>query len=247
MNTLTIGHLPFQKIPASVRDCLLKTAGKSCTCVFNSLPMEIDAVDPHRYDVIFIRSETDRWEWLAALLRLNRLDPRIPVILLVPEGTLKDDSRVMQAKSSIIFIDNPAGIEPVLAKRIVRDPKPSELVLFVDDDENILNAYRNSFFRMPWKIITASSARTALDIISKKTIDLVVTDIKMPGMNGFEMIEEIRKLDASLPIIVCSGYQGLREASDMYFYKISFFIQKPAEMRMLDRKIREVLSLPVPA
>ena len=242
MKPVTIGYLPFQDIPGAIQNYGLNSAEKSFELAFKAIPDRINDGELSHCDVVFLRTEVSRWEWLEVLLRLNRMNPGIPTIILVPEGSIKGGCSTMRTVPSVILVDNPESLGQVIHRWIEPKPISPKRVLFVDDDRNILDSYKHAFFKTPLKILTASSARMALEILSTEAMDLVVTDIKMPGMHGLELIEQIRKIDQLLPIIVCSGYRGLREDRDMYFYKVSAFMEKPMEIKVLEQKILDMLD-----
>ena len=239
MEFVTIGHLPFQEIPDAVRNFNRDRAEASVELTFKSIPLENDADDMMQCDFLFLQVETDHWEWLEALMRLKRTAPHIPAIILVPEGSIKDSYSLMRTVPAVILIDAPAYFENAMIRVVESKQKSRKRVLFVDDEELFLSIYENAFEKDPMKIFTASSAEKALATLSREAIDLVVTDIKMPGMHGLKLIEEIRKIDKSMPIIICSGYQGLKE--DMYFYNVAALIEKPLKVQLLREKIMEIL------
>lgn len=114
-------------------------------------------------------------------------------------------------------------------------------VLFVDDSEDILKTIERMFFKeKPLKILTAASPGRALEIISSRDLDLIVTDIKMPDMHGLELIEEIRKKDSNIPIIVYTAYTGMKEDFVVRHYNIEAYYIKPNDCNRLYRKIKEM-------
>jgi CheY-like chemotaxis protein len=82
-------------------------------------------------------------------------------------------------------------------------------VLFVDDEPNVLEAYRRTLrsHEQVWKMKFLSRARKALTYLADHEVDTIVTDFQMPGMDGFEMIRQIREEHGRLdiPIIVVTG------------------------------------------
>jgi len=86
----------------------------------------------------------------------------------------------------------------------------------VDDNANGLSARRSVLEELGHRISTASSGADALEQFGRHKFDLVVTDFRMPRMDGLELIVRLRKLAPELPIILISGYVdalGLSEAS----------------------------------
>ena len=89
-------------------------------------------------------------------------------------------------------------------------------ILLVDDNANGLAARRSVLEELGHCLVTATSGGDALEQFSALTFDLVVTDYKMPRMDGLELIVRLRKLSPDLPIVLISGYVdtlGLNEAS----------------------------------
>ena len=242
MKTVLIGYLPFQEFPDAVRYFSESSAGESFKLAFRSIPDGINIHDLSQCDFLLIRSEDDGWEWVESLLRLKGMAPHLPTMVMVPEGSLTGGYTVMRTIPSIILVDKPADIGKAVSRLIESARHISKRILFVDDDEFFLNIYRNAFLKTSFKVLTASSAPMALEVLHREAVDLVVTDIKMPGMHGLKLIDEIRKIDKSLPIIVCSAYHRFKAESDMYFYNVSSFIEKPIKIKMLKKKIVEILN-----
>jgi YesN/AraC family two-component response regulator len=115
-------------------------------------------------------------------------------------------------------------------------------VLFVDDEKNILKSFVRMFFNDPIKIYTAEGAKEALNLISSTDLDLVVTDIKMPGMHGLELIEEIRKKNSVIPIMVYSAFPGMKEDFIVHTQNIEAYYTKPDDYDLLCKKIKDMAS-----
>ena len=81
-----------------------------------------------------------------------------------------------------------------------------DVILFVDDEENILKSIKRSLIDEPYKILLANSGKEALDILSKNIVSVIVTDMRMPEMNGIELLEIVKKLYPNIVRIVLTGY-----------------------------------------
>lgn len=80
-------------------------------------------------------------------------------------------------------------------------------LLFVEDEEDLLNIITDTLTKLQSNFITALDGEKALDILEKNPdIDLVITDINMPNMNGLELIETIQKQGKSIPFIIMSAH-----------------------------------------
>lgn len=116
-------------------------------------------------------------------------------------------------------------------------------ILIVDDNTMGLSARRSVLEAVGHTITTTASAVEALELFnSGRAFDLVVTDYKMPKMNGVELISEIRKLCPDLPIILISGFTdtlGLNEANT----QADAVLQKNStEVTVLMRTVSKLLN-----
>ena len=93
---------------------------------------------------------------------------------------------------------------------------PSGRILLVDDNSLGMAARRSVLEELGHRVLTSGTAADALELCGKHSFDVVVTDYKMPKMNGIELIGRLRKLHPSTSVILISGFTdtlGLDEAS----------------------------------
>ena len=89
-------------------------------------------------------------------------------------------------------------------------------ILLVDDNSMGLMARKTVLQELGHRVITSLSAHDALEVCGKQRFDLLITDYKMPKMNGVELIRELRKLQPQILVILISGFTdtlGLNEAN----------------------------------
>ncbi len=78
-------------------------------------------------------------------------------------------------------------------------------ILVVDDDNTLLKFFKihlNKFFS---KVIVVKNAREAAQTLAEKQVDLVLCDIRMPRVNGFQLMRRVRRHDPSIPVLLISG------------------------------------------
>lgn len=85
-------------------------------------------------------------------------------------------------------------------------------VLVVDDDDTLLQLLTETVQTMGCVATSARSGLDALNIISERKYDIVVTDLKMPGMDGLQLLAEIKKVDKDVVVIMVTGYATLETA-----------------------------------
>ncbi len=82
----------------------------------------------------------------------------------------------------------------------------SKKLLFVDDESQILSALRRDFRKSPYKCFFALSGPEGLEILEEENIDLVVADMKMPGMDGYSFLKTVREKRPNIIRVILSGY-----------------------------------------
>jgi putative nucleotidyltransferase with HDIG domain len=115
-------------------------------------------------------------------------------------------------------------------------------VLFVDDEESILEIATEYFSEKGYSVITANNGRQAVEILNSEKIDCCFTDINMPEMNGLEFAEEMRKIDNTIPIIVMTGYPSLENTIKTLQNGVVDFLIKPINLNQMEVCLRRVLK-----
>jgi len=99
-------------------------------------------------------------------------------------------------------------------------------ILLVDDDESIQLLYQEELREAGYQVIAALNGEEALNLFRTNPPDLVILDIQMPGLNGIEVLRQMKMIDAGIPVIICSAYHEYQQdlgawASDEYVVKSS--------------------------
>ena len=114
-------------------------------------------------------------------------------------------------------------------------------ILIVEDEVNILRILSNYFKRAGYEVYEATDGQKALDIFANAKLDLIVLDIMLPKIDGFEVAKRIRST-SNIPIIIMTS---LGEESDMikgYNLKIDDYIVKPLKPKILVMKVNNLLE-----
>lgn len=100
-------------------------------------------------------------------------------------------------------------------------------ILIVDDEQAIVRLLSMSLKSDGYDTCTAASGEEALDVFEKQSPDIVVTDIKMPGMDGLELLKKIKELDPDKEVIIVTGHGDIDSTITALQYGASDFINKP--------------------
>ncbi len=112
-------------------------------------------------------------------------------------------------------------------------------VLVVDDEPQILRVMRTSLRGQGFDVVTASNGETALDQLSRSTVDLVVLDLGLPGMDGQEVIQRLRGW-SDVPVIVLSVREGHGDKVAALDAGADDYVTKPFVIEELLARIRAV-------
>jgi len=115
-------------------------------------------------------------------------------------------------------------------------------VLVVDDDKNILNVYKDLLEVFFKKVYIAGDGKEGLTNFKKYNPDIIITDYKMPKINGLEMAEDILKIDEKIPIILLTAFDDKYILKDAINKNIVSFIQKPIKKEELFEAFNKVLE-----
>ena len=113
-------------------------------------------------------------------------------------------------------------------------------VLVVDDDQSLRMLYSNELADEGHDVEAVSSGREALESISKAKPDVVVLDIKMEGMDGLSVLNEIMKVDKTIPVILNTAYSTFK--SDFTPWSADAYVVKSSDLSELKETIRQVLQ-----
>jgi len=122
--------------------------------------------------------------------------------------------------------------------------KGTETILVVDDEEMIKDLARDILARYGYTVLTAGGGAEAVEVYRQHTkeIAVVVLDIVMPGVDGREVFRRIREIDPAAQVIISSGYNQERDATDLLKDGALKFVQKPYRIASLVGTVGEVLE-----
>ncbi len=117
-------------------------------------------------------------------------------------------------------------------------------ILYIDDEESNLRVFKNTF-RRDFNIYTAISADDGIEILNKTKIDIIITDQRMPGKTGLQLLKEIQGLFPEIPPhrLMISGYTAPNDIDKAYKeYGLYKFISKPWEADKLKQILIDVIN-----
>ena len=136
------------------------------------------------------------------------------------------------ARHALINFANMPGNEPTLEKQI----------LIIDDDVSIRHMLARVLVGEGYEVVSAANGEGGLKIVEKGGVDLVLLDLKMPGMSGQDALKLLRAECPELPVIIISAFSRQQFAG---LAGASALLQKPLDFPMLLDTIKRTLAQPV--
>ena len=113
-------------------------------------------------------------------------------------------------------------------------------IMVVEDEPNQRLLYQMELEDEGYQVITASEGSEALQLVKKEHPDLVVLDLRIPGMDGVAVLEQMMGLNSNLPVIIYSAYDIFRGNSMTWAAEV--YLVKSSNVDVLKGEIRRVLS-----
>ncbi len=108
-------------------------------------------------------------------------------------------------------------------------------VLVVEDDPDIRRILQLFLSERDFSVVTADRAAVALDILAEAPVDLILSDVRMPGMSGIELLHHIKERDPDVQLVLMTAYSSVKDAVDAIQAGATDYIEKPIDFRRLER------------
>lgn len=115
-------------------------------------------------------------------------------------------------------------------------------VLVVDDELLIRDLLYDFFCDQGWDIVVTEGGQKAVQYLKNQDFDLVLTDLKMPDMDGLDLTGRIRALYRDLPVIIMTGYPSLDSAVEAIRKKVDDYIIKPFNVNSLFKSVKKAID-----
>ena len=113
-------------------------------------------------------------------------------------------------------------------------------ILVVEDDMPIRNLYKEELLDEGYNVVTAPDGVAGYEMFKKEKPDLVTIDLKMPNMNGLELLDKIRKENKDIPIIIYSAYGEFTQ--NFSTWAANEYLVKSSDLTEFKNKVKELLD-----
>jgi DNA-binding NtrC family response regulator len=119
----------------------------------------------------------------------------------------------------------------------------AEKILVVDDEQSMTQFLGIVLRKEGYEVTTVNSGRDALDKVKLEAFDVVISDIKMPGMDGIQVLQSIKKLDPSIPVVLMTAYASQQSAIDAVNLGAFQYLLKNAKNDEIKLVVRNALEM----
>ena len=115
-------------------------------------------------------------------------------------------------------------------------------ILIVEDQKRLRKGLARSLSQEDFRTLTAASGEEALRLLEKRRVDLVITDLVMPGMDGMALVKNIRESTRNIEVVIITAYgsaESMQEARDL---GVAHYLAKPFDLPDLKSKVKELLE-----
>jgi len=118
----------------------------------------------------------------------------------------------------------------------------NKTILIVDDEKDFCTVLSDSLSQDRYRAVTAFNGKTALQLAKKEKPDLILLDIKMPGMDGIEVLKKIKKMRKEIAVIMFTAFGTLETAREAMKLGAYDYVTKPVDLFFLKSLVKEVLG-----
>ena len=116
-------------------------------------------------------------------------------------------------------------------------------MLVIDDDEKICRAMGRLLTRFGCRVQQATGGKEGLDRVAHEVPDVILLDLMMPDMNGAQFLEELRKTQPEMPVVIITGYPDSELMQQAMQYAPVMVLPKPVDQVLLERTVRVALGI----
>ncbi len=114
-------------------------------------------------------------------------------------------------------------------------------VLIIDDEEDIREILAEFCEILGVVPIIATNGNEALQLFEREDVNLIISDIKMPDMDGFEFVNKIREKNKNIPIAICSGFIDEKNKKRIFQCGANYYLEKPFKLEQIKEIISNIL------
>ncbi len=209
----------------------------------------LNLLDQQKMDLVITDIKMPKMNGFSLLESIKAKDSNLPVLLITGYNFNYTMEQALQ-KGADGFLAKPFRIgkieeamESLLGhkKPEPKDDSSLKRILVVDDDEVLRNMLIDTLFSLDYHPIPAEDGEKAWQILQEDNFDLVITDIKMPNMDGITLMRKIKENDLKTPVIMITAYSNAYPEDKALIEGADGYLAKPFRIEKIDELMRNLL------
>lgn len=204
-------------------------------------------------DVVILDIMMPEMDGVETLCQIREFNKKIPVLMLTAYG---DEEKIKKTvgleisgfipkwgKSSKVSEATRIALKGII--KVMKTPgwgMATKKILIVDDEAELVKAMRIRLVSWGYDVLTATSGKEAVRLVKREMPDAIILDIMMPEMDGIEALQQIRRFNKKIPVIMLTAYSDEERFAKTKKLGIAGFIQKGAEFENASNLVRVALK-----
>ena len=113
-------------------------------------------------------------------------------------------------------------------------------ILYIDDEKTVLEVGSLMLQKLGYNVLVANNGYKAIQILKENKVAFVILDMLMPGMNGYEIYHQLKKIQPKIKVLLASGYTGDQSEERLESIGFDGYLQKPFNLKQLSAKIENI-------
>lgn len=243
---------------AKMRELLLDTL---CALGYQTLGAKdgeeaLFLLEKEKMDLVITDIKMPKMDGVVLLGEIKKKNPHLPVVLITGFNYIYPLEEMME-KGASGFISKPfriSRIEELIAKILNAKPRRGKKegylpkrILVADDDEALRSVLEETLVNLNYKVTSVEDGQQALEKLKEEDYDLIVADMKMPKMDGNQLLKQIKQTFPKIPVIIITAYPAAYSQQWVMEEGADGYLTKPFHIDKIDRLIQELTMEKTPS
>ena len=195
----------------------------------------LEAIKREKPDVMVLDLRMPGIDGIDVLRKVRQSDPGMEVVILTGHGTDKDEEQVLKLGASALLK------KPVDIDQLTRTFRKEKLkVLLVDDEKEFVESLSERLELRNLSAEVAYNGEQALETLKKGPPDVMVLDLRMPGIDGIEVLRKVKKKHPDVAVVILSGHGTDKDKKEAMRLGASAYLKKPIDVDQLVGTVHKV-------
>jgi len=205
-------------------------------------PAAIALAQQRQFDLAFVDMKMPGMDGVETLRRLREVQQDLRIIVVTGHASPDQLDQAVTA-GAFTLLEKPCPVENVIAAA-QRATQP-QVVLIADDDPDFSDALADSLAKSGRRVVKADTGISALDRLQSDDIDVLLLDMRLPKLDGYEVLRAIQQQDVTIPVVIVTAFPVADDEIRKFDPIVSEILHKPIGPRRLVDALNKAATVPV--